>query len=951
MAAFVRAQQGAPVMVKALAGGGGRGVREVRDPDHLERAFQECRAEALGASGVGELYVERVLEDARHVEVQVVGDGTGSVAHLWDRDCSVQRRHQKLVEIAPSSVLPEGARRDMLACAVRLAAAVRLRGVATVEFLATGGGAFFFLEVNPRLQVEHTVTEEVLGVDLVATQLRLAAGASLDELGLAQDSVLRPAGCAIQVRLNAEQPRPDGSVVPSSGTVRAFLPPLGPGIRVDAALSPGLALSPRFDSLLGKVVVHDRTGFAGARRLALRALGETVVSGVATNLAFQRAVLDSDAFAAGRCDTGWVDRHVAGLVERAEQLERETAAEVEPAPSGGVPDDDEDGAVRAGTGGVIASVDVEPGQVVAAGDVLLVVEAMKMQHPVTAEQAGWVDAVRVGPGDVVGAGHVLAVLTVDPDATGSAAAPAEVDLDHVRPDLQRVLDRRAGLLDEARPDAVARRRRLGMRTARENVQDLTDGGLDVEYGGFALAAQRNRRELADLQARTPADGIVTGIGRVNGARFAPDRTTCAVLAYDYTVLAGTQGHWGHQKTDRLLEVAHRRRLPVVLFAEGGGGRPGDTDLPVVAGLHYPTFARMGSLSGVVPMIGIANGRCFAGNAALLGVCDVVIATESSTIGMGGPAMIEGGGLGVFTPEQVGPISVQRRNGVVDVVVRDEAEAVAVAKRYLAYFQGDLPPGEVVDQRALRHAVPEDRKRVYDVRSVLTTLFDAGSVLELRRDFGPGTLTALARLEGRAVGVLANDPAHLGGAIDADGADKATRFLRLCDAYSLPVVSLCDTPGFMVGPASEEQATVRHFPRLFVLGAHMTVPVVTVVLRKAYGLGAMAMAGGGFHSTTATLAWPTAEFGGMGLEGAVRLAMKDTLAAIEDPQERQRTFEELVAHAYDRGSAENTAATLEVDEVIDPATTRSALVAALLGRPAPPRDGWVNSRRSEGIDTW
>ena len=962
MVEFMRAQagpDGAPpvVMVKAIAGGGGRGVREVADPGQLQHAFEECRAEALGAFGVGDLYIERMLVNARHVEVQVVGDGTGAVTHLWDRDCSVQRRHQKLIEIAPSSVLPESARADLLAAAVRLASAARLRGVATVEFLATTASEFFFLEVNPRLQVEHTVTEEVLSVDLVATQLRLAGGATLADLGLTQDAVPIPSGSAIQVRVNAERVRLDGSVVPSSGTVGAFMPATGPGVRVDTAAHSGLPLNLRFDSLLAKVVVHDRSGFGGARRLAQRALAETTIAGVATNLAFQRAILESEDFAGGRCDTGWVDRHMATLVERAVEIGRHAAADesstvaVEATVSVEAIEDEQAGVIRSDMAGVVASVDVEAGQLIQAGTVLIVIEAMKMQHPLVAAQAGRVEIVRVRVGEIVNEGQVLALVT----AAGAASAPPggseETDPEHIRPDLQKILDRRAKLLDEARPDAVAKRHKLGMRTARENVNDLVDDGLHVEYGGFAVAAQQNRRELADLEARTPADGIIAGIGRVNSTLFPAEQSTCAVFAYDYTVLAGTQGYWSHRKTDRLLEVAHRRQLPVVLFAEGGGGRPGDTDVPVVAGLHYTTFVKMGALSGRVPTVGIANGRCFAGNAALLGICDVVIATEASNIGMGGPAMIEGGGLGVFTPEQIGPIAVQRRNGVVDIVVGDEAEAVAVAKKYLSYFQGALPIYEAADQRHLRHVIPENRKRVYDVRSVLTTLFDVDSVLELRREFGPGLITALARLQGRPVGVIANNPAHLGGAIDTDGADKAARFLQLCDAYSLPVVSLCDTPGFMVGPDSERNATVRHFPRLFVLGGHMTVPVVTVVLRKAYGLGALAMAAGSFHNTSATLAWPTGEFGGMGLEGAVRLAMKDTLAAIEDPVERQQTFDNLVASAYEMGSPINTASTLEVDEVIDPAATRSALVVALLARPAPPRDGWANSQRSVGIDTW
>ena len=968
MVEFMQAQAGPDgtppvVMVKAISGGGGRGVRAVRDPGQLKRAFEECRAEAIGAFGGGDLYIELMLVGARHVEVQVVGDGTGAITHLWDRDCSVQRSHQKLIEIAPSSVLPEPARADLLAAAVRLTSAVRLRGVATVEFLATTASEFFFLEVNPRLQVEHTVTEEVLGVDLVATQLRLAGGATLAELALTQDAIPIPSGSAIQVRVNAEQVRTDGTVVPSSGTVRAFMPATGPGVRVDTAAHSGLPLNPRFDTLLAKVVVHDRSGFGGARRLAQRALAETTIDGVATNLAFQRAILESEDFAAGRCDTGWVERHMATLVERAGKIGLHAAADessatpveetasVEVVEAVEAVEVEQAGTIRSGMSGVVASVDVEAGQLIQAGAVLVVVEAMKMQHPLLAARAGRVEAVRVRVGEVVNDGQVLALVTVAGDAEASPGGTEETDPDHIRPDLQKIFDRRAKLHDEARPDAVAKRHQLGMRTARENVNDLVDGGLNVEYGGFAVAAQRNRRGLADLEARTPADGIIAGIGLVNGTLFPAEQSTCAVFAYDYTVLAGTQGYWSHRKTDRLLEVAYRRQLPVILFAEGGGGRPGDTDIPVVAGLHYSTFVKMGTLSGRVPTVGIANGRCFAGNAALLGICDLVIATEASNIGMGGPAMIEGGGLGVFTPEQIGPISVQRRNGVVDIVVGDEAEAVSVAKKYLSYFQGALPIYEAADQRRLRHVIPENRKRVYDVRSVLTTLFDVDSVLELRREFGASLITALARLQGQPVGVIANNPAHLGGAMDADGADKAARFLQLCDAYALPVVSLCDTPGFMVGPDSERNAAVRHFPRLFVLGGHMTVPIVAVVLRKAYGLGALAMAAGSFHNTLATLAWPTGEFGGMGLEGAVRLSMKDVLAAIEDPVERQQTFDNMVASAYEMGNPINTAATLEIDEVIDPATTRSALAAVLLARPAPARDGWMNSRRSVGVDTW
>jgi acetyl-CoA carboxylase carboxyltransferase component len=384
----------------------------------------------------------------------------------------------------------------------------------------------------------------------------------------------------------------------------------------------------------------------------------------------------------------------------------------------------------------------------------------------------------------------------------------------------------------------------------------------------------------------------------------------------------------HQKTDRLLAIAHRNRLPVVLWAEGGGGRPGDVDMPIVAGLHVGTFASFARLNGVVPVLGLVSGRCFAGNAALLGCCDVVIATRSSNIGMGGPAMVEGGGLGVFTPEQIGPSDVQHRNGVIDLLVDDDAQAISAAKHYLSFFQGAATTWQAPADADLRSVVPENRLRVYDTRAALRGIADEGSLLELRSGFGVGIHTALARIEGRPVGLLANNPLHLSGAIDADAADKAARFMQLCNAHGLPLVSLIDTPGFMVGPDIEEQAQVRHVSRMFIAAAHLRVPVLAVVLRKGYGLGAMAMAAGGFHEPDSMVAWPTGEFGGMGLEGAVRLGYRKELEAVPEGPERDALFDRLVAQQYAAGSAINMAQTLEIDAVIDPADTRAWLARGL-----------------------
>jgi acetyl-CoA carboxylase carboxyltransferase component len=602
---------------------------------------------------------------------------------------------------------------------------------------------------------------------------------------------------------------------------------------------------------------------------------------------------------------------------------------------------------------------VAPGDAVQAGDLLVILEAMKMEHEVRAGHSGCVGELFFAQGDVVAEGDLLFNLTVQSIETCRLegdlikneplapvfSSPAPAARHEPRPDLQKMLDRHAFTLDANRPEAVAKRHALGLRTARENIADLCDAGSFMEYGTLAVAAQRSRRSEADLIQNTPADGMVTGIGSINTSLFGPGHSRAVVMAYDATVLAGTQGMRNHQKTDRMLGIALQQKLPVVLFAEGGGGRPGDVDMPIVAGLHVATFASYARLNGQVPVVGIVAGRCFAGNAALLGCSDVIIATRGSNIGMGGPAMIEGGGLGVFKPEQIGPSSVQHSNGVIDILVDDEAAAVVAARHYLSFFQGPVTEWLAPPALALRDLVPENRLRVYDTRAIMAALVDAGSLLMLRTGFGLGIHTALARIEGRPVGLLANNPQHLGGAMDADAADKAARFMQLCNAHGLPLVSLVDTPGFMVGPHSEQQAQVRHVSRLFVAAAHLRVPFFSVVLRKGYGLGAMAMTAGGFHFPLMTVAWPTGEFGAMGLEGAVRLGYRKELEALPEGPQRDALFEQLLARHHEQGSALNMAATLEIDAVIDPADTRRWLLAGLQTQ-GPEQRG-----PALAIDTW
>ncbi len=968
---------GAAMMVKAIAGGGGRGMRPVTDPDDLAATMERCRSEALAAFGNGDVYVERLFPRARHIEVQILGDGTGAVAHLWERECSLQRERQKVLEIAPAPFLDETIRNRLLTAATTLAAASQYLNAGTFEFLVdTASNEIAFIEANVRLQVEHTVTEEITGIDLVRAQLQIAAGKTLAELGLTQADIPAPRGTAIQARVNLETMQPDGSVRSSGGVLSAYEPPSGRGVRVDGYGYAGYRTNPRFDSLLAKVIVHSDTGdFAAAAGKTARALTEFRIAGAATNIPFLRALLRHPGLLGGEMHTRFIDEHAAELVaadaEPARYFETEAAAPRRPGvkldtadplgvvlygksagpaqadiaeiedmtgPEGTTP-------LRAPMQGTIVALSVAEGDTVLAGQEVLVLEAMKMQHALTAASAGIVQVFTVAAGDTVFEGHPLAFIEERADLGGGARQQEEIDPAYIRPDLKEVLDRRARTQDAARPKAVARRRATGQRTARENIEDVCDPDSFVEYGSLVLSARRRTVPMEQLIEESPADGLIMGLAQINGDRFSEDKSRAVVVSYDYTVMAGTQGHMGHHKQDRIFEMAEKWRLPVVIFCEGGGGRGSDTDNLVS---FSDTFHRLPRLSGLVPLVGIASGRCFAGNAVLLGCCDVIIATEGTTIGMAGPAMIEGGGLGVYRPEEVGPMSVQVPNGVVDILVKDEAEAVRTARQYMSYFQGRTEDWTCPDQRKLRHIVPENRLRGYDMRSVIETLADDGSMLEIRRGFGHGMITAFIRVEGRPLGVIANNPMHLGGAIDSDAADKAARFMQLCDAHDVPLLSLNDNPGNMVGPEAEKTALVRHCCRTYLIGANLTIPTFFVMTRKSYGLGKLAMTGGGMRVGMFAVAWPTGEFGGMGLEGQVKLGRRRELAAIEDPAERLAAYETMVAELYERGKALNAGSLFEVDEVIDPAETRRWLIAGLRSLPpSPVREG----KRRPCVDGW
>lgn len=898
---------GRAAILKAVAGGGGRGMRIVRSADELEAAWGRASSEALSAFGNGDLIIEELVVAAQHIEVQILGDRAGGVSHVWERECSLQRRHQKLVECAPATRLGADEREQLLDAAVAMAHEIGYEGIGTFEFLVHKDG-FAFIEANPRLQVEHTVTEEVTGVDLVRASLELAAGRTLEELGLQQSKIPTPRGVAIQARVNAERLGSDGSVRPAGGMLSVFDVPAGPGVRVDTYGVAGYHTNPRYDSLLAKVIAHGSSREAALARLG-RALDELRTDGVETNAAFLRVLLDHPDVVSGDVTTTFIEDHQRELLDALPVVVESAVPELEK------------GSIAAPMPGLVIEIFVEVGDVVGPGRNAAVLEAMKMEHFVAATVTGIVRSIDVRRGDTVTEGQLL--ITVEPADVDIAdeQTAVEVDVEAIPASLARLQERKARGADAARPDAVDKRHSAGGRTAYENVLDLCDADSFVEYGNLVVAAQRQRRTPEELVAKTPHDGIVTGVGQINGER-------CVVLAYDYTVLAGTQGYWGHKKKDRMLVLADDTRSPVVLYAEGGGGRAGDTDYPGASELDTATFRLLGRLSGQVPLIGIVNGLCFAGNAVLLGECDVIIATRNSNIGIGGPSMIEGAGLGVVTPTEIGPYEVHVDNGVIDISVEDEAEATAVARKYLSYFQGPTDEWSCADQRLLRHILPENRRRIYEIRDVIATLADTDSVLELRPGFGRTIVTALARIAGRPVGVIANDPRYLSGALDSDGADKAARFMQLCDTFGLPVVSLCDCPGIMVGIEAERTALVRHASQAMLTAVNLSVPLVTIVIRRCYGIGGQVMAGGHTRAPLACVSWPGGEFGAMGHEGTVQLTHGAELAAIADPEERARITSELVAGLYEETAAMNVATLWEIDDVIDEADSRTWILAAL-----------------------
>jgi acetyl/propionyl-CoA carboxylase alpha subunit/acetyl-CoA carboxylase carboxyltransferase component len=919
----------AKVIIKAVAGGGGRGMRIVETADALAEAYACAQSEARAAFGLGDVYVEELVAPARHIEVQVIGDASGRVSQLHDRECTLQRRQQKLVEFAPSPFITQSLRERIEQAATVVARRAGVHTLCTMEFLVGPDERFVFMEANPRLQVEHTVTEAVTGIDLVQAQFHLAAGRTLDELGLVQADIPAPRGLAVQLRINMESIDAQGQALPSGGTIRAFDAPGGAGVRIDTFARSGWSPSTRFDSLLAKLVVHVATSrvedlFARAGR----ALSEFNVVGVPTNIAFLQALLADPEVAAGRVDTRFVERHGARLASTMAKQPRLAAADEEGDAGETLVDageiaPDHAQVVPAPMGGVVVRFAVAPGDTVRQGEPVAVIEAMKMEHSVAAPESGRVLSLQVAVGDAVTAGRPLLWLEaqeVEHAAGGDATAPEDRA---AAERLQELRDRKAALLDDARAEAVQRQRARKALTARERIAQLCDPGSVVEFGG--LVANEGG-------VHAPADGLVLVTARIRGR-------PAVVMAQDFTVFGGSSGPLGKAKLIRGLQKACANGMPVVMLFDGGGHRIQEGQNSRQFSGSTTVFQEFSKLSGWVPVVSAVLGAGFAANTNYSAMSDFVVMVRGlSEMGLAGPALVKTGTGETITGQALGGVAAQvDRNGLADLAVDSEEEAFEAIRRFLSFLPANArAPAQFAEtpiapaDADLPNLVPANTRIAYDMREVIARIADADSGFEIRPTYGANIVTTFARLAGRPVGFIGNQPLVKGGMIDSPAAEKAARFIAVCDAYGLPLVYLVDVPGMSIGSEAERSLLGRRSAKLLYELGHATVPRASVVLRKGYGLGYVAMCGGRGFDPDACLAWPTAEICAMSIEGSVDVAYRKQFADAPDPAARRK---EIIESIRARVSAVQAGEGFGIDDVIEPRETRARLIDAFSQAPS------------------
>lgn len=942
-AAHAFARQHGAVMLKAVAGGGGRGMRVVRDPADLDEAFDRCRSEALQAFGNGELYVEKLLPSARHIEVQVVGDGSGAVTHLWERDCTIQRRHQKLIEIAPAPSLPAALRARILDAAVGLGRHVDYLGLGTVEFLVRDD-EFWFMEANPRLQVEHTVTEEVTGIDLVQAQIRIAFGAPLADLGLAEPPAV--AGFAIQARVNLEALAPDGTPVPRAGRLTAYTPPSGPQVRVDGYGYTGYAPSLRYDSLLAKVIARGR-GFRAAAVNLAHALREFHVAGVPTNIPLLLSVLELPAVIEGDFDTGLVAENLAGLLVAAERQtmfvppdpgspsQAMAARPVEITAEEGVT------LLRAPMHGMVVAPTVQPGDAVGAGEGLLVLEAMKMEHVLRSERAGTVLEIVVRAGDAVAEGDVLVRLR---DGAGEATAPrkAAADLggdDDWSAEVAEIKRRRELAHAMGGPAKVGRQRAEGKMTVRDRVAALVDPGSFQEIG--ALTGFASYDEDGRLAALAPAN-FVAGTARLDGRKVV-------IGADDFTLRAGSGDAAIHEKQIFAERYANEMRLPVVRLLDGASGG-GSVKIAQEQGFHYlpvnPGWDSVTDSLSLVPVVAACLGPTVGLGAARLVMSHLAIMVDGiGQVFTAGPPIVQSATRENLTKEELGGAAIHRGNGIIERFVGSEQAAFDLVRRFLSYLPGsvfELPPVRTHDDPpsridgSLLRAIPRNERRPYAIMPILEAVFDRGSILPYA-EYGGSTFTALARLDGHPVGVITTDPAK-GATMTAEGAMAVIRLVDLCETFHLPVVSLTDQAGMSIGSIAERAGTIRYGARAIAAIYQARVPQAELVLRRVFGVGGAGAVNR--HRASRSWAWPSGTWGSLPQQGGIEAAFRAELATVPD---RAGAIAEIARQLEQIASPFRTAERFGVQDVIDPRESRALLcdwvrdayrvLPELLGRPS------------------
>ncbi|WP_339804573.1 carboxyl transferase domain-containing protein [uncultured Marinobacter sp.] len=944
------AEEHGAIMLKAMAGGGGRGMRVVRDPGELAEAYARCQSEALQAFGNGELYVEKLLHHARHIEVQIVGDGSGQVTHLWERDCTIQRRHQKLIEIAPSPVLDETVRDQILAAAVKLAAHVAYDNIGTFEFLVSDDG-FWFMEANPRLQVEHTVTEEITGVDLVQTQIHLASGHSLADLGLQTSPAAN--GFAIQARVNLEALSEDGSPVPKAGLLRVFSPPSGPGIRVDTYGYAGYQSSHRYDSLIAKVIARGKDFTTAAAALS-GALHEFHIADVPTNTSLLRAVLEHPVFRGGRYSTSFIQEHRKVLQDAmAGQTGRFPpgsllAADTSPAPAASAVSLPKDyhpaDAVHAPMEGMIVSVEVAIGDAVRRGEPLMVIEAMKMEQSVRAPQDGIVRSLLASPGDVIKEQSILAIIESSGSQNSvSEGAPSDTffaEEDEGWGAEVAEIDRRLEMAKEmGGKDKVEKQKAKGKLTPWQRVYALVDASSFTEVG--ALTGFADYDENGELINVKPAN-FIGGTARLDGRKVT-------LGVDDFTLRASSGDSAIHGKQIFLENYARQMQLPVVRLLDGASGG-GSVKMALENGFHYvpinPGWDAVVDNLSLVPVVAAAVGPTVGLGAARLAMSHLAVMVRG--IGQAftaGPPVVKGSTGEDLTLEELGGADIHADSGVVERMVNSEEEAFDVIRSFLSYLPrnvDELPPRQICDDSADRRdeyllkSIPRNSRRPYDINAILSSIFDRGSVL-IYAEYGGSAVTALARLNGYPVGVLATNPLK-GVTMSVEGAQAVTRLVDLCETFHLPIVSLTDQGGVSIGSAAERRGTIRHGVRAISAIYQAKVPQAELILRRIFGVGGAGMINR--HRASPSWSWPSGTWGSLPSKGGIEAAFSAHLNQVEN---RELEMERISEQMEQIASPFRTAEHFGVQNMIDPRESRRLLcdwvedayrtLPKLLGKPA------------------